>query len=113
MSTDHPPTGGKELKITDFRTLVLGTPWRNLSYLWLETDANLIGIGESRVVCKTHTVLDVDGVRVLFENGWGLLRASNTQPVLVMRFEASSQEALRSYQNEVEAVLDEAKSAVA
>jgi galactonate dehydratase len=46
------------LKITDFRTRVLGTPWRNLSYLWLETDANLTGIGESRVVCKTHTVLE-------------------------------------------------------
>jgi phosphomannomutase/phosphoglucomutase len=62
---------------------------------------------------KTHTVIDVDGVRVLFKNGWGLLRASNTQPVLVMRFEASSAELLRTYQNEVEAVLEEAKSAVA
>ncbi|MGH9595084.1 MAG: phosphomannomutase/phosphoglucomutase, partial [Bryobacteraceae bacterium] len=37
---------------------------------------------------KTHSVIDVDGVRVLFSDGWGLLRASNTQPVLVMRFEA-------------------------
>jgi phosphomannomutase/phosphoglucomutase len=61
---------------------------------------------------KTHTVLDVDGVRVLFANGWGLLRASNTQPVLVMRFEASSDAFLRSYQSEVEAVLEEAKSTV-
>jgi len=31
------------VKITDFRTLVLGTPWRNLSYLILETDANVTG----------------------------------------------------------------------
>ncbi len=45
------------MKITDFRTLVLGTPWRNLSYLVLETDANVVGFGEARVVCKTHTVL--------------------------------------------------------
>ncbi len=38
---------------------------------------------------KTHNVIDVDGVRVLFGEGWGLLSAaSNTQPVLVMRFEA-------------------------
>jgi phosphomannomutase/phosphoglucomutase len=62
---------------------------------------------------KTHTVIDVDGARVLFPHGWGLLRASNTQPVLVMRFEASSLELLRNYQGEVEAVLEEAKSAVA
>ena len=37
---------------------------------------------------RTHDVIDVDGVRVLFGDGWGLIRASNTQPVLVMRFEA-------------------------
>ena len=36
----------------------------------------------------THDVIDVDGVRVLFGDGWGLLRASNTQPVIVARFEA-------------------------
>ncbi len=35
-----------------------------------------------------YDVIDVDGVRVLFGDGWGLIRASNTQPVLVMRFEA-------------------------
>ena len=62
---------------------------------------------------KTHRVIDIDGVRVLFEHGWGLLRASNTQPVLVMRFEAKSEEWLKSYQREVEAVLEEAKAAVA
>jgi len=62
---------------------------------------------------KTHKVIDIDGVRVLFEHGWGLLRASNTQPVLVMRFEAESEEWLKKYQREVEAVLEEAKAAVA
>ena len=36
----------------------------------------------------THDVIDVDGVRILFGDGWGLVRASNTQPVIVMRFEA-------------------------
>jgi len=39
-----------------------------------------------------HDVVDVDGVRVLFGDGWGLLRASNTQPVLVLRFEARTAE---------------------
>src|SRR5437867_2303331 len=52
------PLKESDLKITGFRTLVLGTPWRNISYLILETDQNLIGVGEARVVCKTHTVLE-------------------------------------------------------
>jgi len=44
---------------------------------------------------ERYQVVDVDGVRVLFEGGWGLLRASNTQPVLVARFEARSSERLK------------------
>lgn len=43
---------------------------------------------------QTHQVIDIDGARILFEHGWGLVRASNTQPVIVMRFEADSQERL-------------------
>jgi phosphomannomutase/phosphoglucomutase len=50
-------------------------------------------------------VIDVDGVRVLFPDGWGLLRASNTQPVLVMRFEAATEPLLKAYQEEVESAL--------
>lgn len=42
----------------------------------------------------SHDVIDVDGVRVLFGDGWGLLRASNTQPVIVARYEARSPERL-------------------
>jgi len=60
---------------------------------------------------KTHDVIDVDGVRVLFGEGWGLLRASNTQPVLVMRFEAANQALLASYRREVEAALTAARAA--
>lgn len=41
-----------------------------------------------------YNVIDVDGVRVLFEDGWGLVRASNTQPVLVVRCEAQTPERL-------------------
>jgi len=59
---------------------------------------------------KSHKVIDVDGVRVLFPNGWGLLRASNTQPVLVMRFEASTDAQLHEYQSEVERALEAAKT---
>jgi phosphomannomutase/phosphoglucomutase len=49
-----------------------------------------------------HDVIDVDGVRVLFGDGWGLIRASNTQPVLVTRYEARSQERLDAIQREME-----------
>ncbi len=52
-----------------------------------------------------HKTVDVDGVRVLFSEGWGLVRSSNTQPVLVMRFEATTPELLRQYRAEVEAVV--------
>ena len=44
---------------------------------------------------KEYPIVDVDGVRVLFPDGWGLVRASNTQPVLVLRFEARSPERLQ------------------
>ncbi len=39
---------------------------------------------------KDGKIIDIDGIRVEFDNGWGLLRASNTSPVLVLRFEADS-----------------------
>ena len=48
-----------------------------------------------------YSVNTIDGVRIAFPDGWGLLRASNTQPVLVLRFEATSEEALASYRAEV------------
>jgi len=41
-------------------------------------------------------------VRITFPDGWGLVRASNTQPVLVLRFEAGSDSALAAYRAEVE-----------
>ena len=49
---------------------------------------------------KAHyEVIDVDGVRILFGDGWGLVRASNTQPVLVLRFEAKTPERLEEIKN--------------
>ncbi|MCX5753867.1 MAG: phosphomannomutase/phosphoglucomutase, partial [Candidatus Krumholzibacteria bacterium] len=54
---------------------------------------------------KTREVIDVDGARVKFDGGWGLVRASNTQPVLVLRFEASTKELLEAIKKEVALVL--------
>jgi phosphomannomutase/phosphoglucomutase len=54
-----------------------------------------------------YEVIDVDGVRVLFGDGWALLRTSNTQPVIVARFEARSQERLDEIRSLVGAWLQE------
>jgi phosphomannomutase/phosphoglucomutase len=51
---------------------------------------------------KTNEVIDVDGARIVFEHGWGLVRASNTQPVLVLRFEADSEQHLEEIRRTVE-----------
>jgi phosphomannomutase/phosphoglucomutase len=51
---------------------------------------------------RSHDVSDVDGVRVLFGDGWGLIRASNTQPILVLRFEARSEQRLGEIRDELE-----------
>ena len=51
---------------------------------------------------STHDVIDVDGARVLFGDGWGLIRASNTQPILVTRYEARTEDRLQAIRSEME-----------
>jgi phosphomannomutase/phosphoglucomutase len=55
---------------------------------------------------KTHQVIDIDGMRVLFDDGWGLVRASNTQPALVLRFEAFSAGRLDEIRQQIEKSLE-------
>ncbi len=50
---------------------------------------------------KGYDIIDIDGVRVTFPDGWGLVRASNTQPVLVMRFEAKTEKRLDDIRKEM------------
>ncbi|WP_456380996.1 phosphomannomutase/phosphoglucomutase [Hydrogenimonas sp.] len=57
-------------------------------------------------------IVTIDGVRVIFGDGWGLVRASNTTPILVTRFEAVSPEALERIQKLLNDLIDEAKDAV-
>jgi phosphomannomutase / phosphoglucomutase len=61
---------------------------------------------------KQRQIVDIDGVRVQFEEGWGLVRASNTQPILVMRFEATNKDLLDKYKNEVEQIVEQAKQEI-
>jgi phosphomannomutase/phosphoglucomutase len=60
------------------------------------TDEKKFGIVEDMKAYfkKSYRVIDIDGVRVDFDDGWGLIRASNTQPVLVLRFEARTEQRL-------------------
>lgn len=50
-------------------------------------------------------IYDIDGARVVLERGWGLVRSSNTQPVIVMRFEAEDEESLSNYRSFLETEL--------
>ncbi len=56
---------------------------------------------------KGHKTIDIDGIRIQFDNGWGLVRASNTQPVLVLRFESLTRKGLDSIRGEVEKIVDD------
>jgi phosphomannomutase/phosphoglucomutase len=56
---------------------------------------------------RNYDVIDMDGVRVRFPDGWGLIRASNTQPALVLRFEATTQKKLDEYRAVIEGKLAE------
>ncbi|HEX2571202.1 MAG TPA: phosphomannomutase/phosphoglucomutase [Polyangia bacterium] len=55
---------------------------------------------------RTRPVIDIDGARIQFDDGWALVRASNTQPVLVLRFEARSPERLAAIRQQVEQELE-------
>jgi phosphomannomutase/phosphoglucomutase len=60
-----------------------------------------------------HALVDVDGVRVTFPDGWGLIRASNTQPILVLRFEAKTPERLEEIRQLIEGTVEKMQREVA
>jgi phosphomannomutase/phosphoglucomutase len=55
----------------------------------------------------TNEVITIDGARIIFEHGWGLVRASNTQAILVLRFESDSPENLDDIRKTVEEKVNE------
>ena len=67
--------------------------------------------GVKAVLAAEHEIIDTDGVRVVFADGWGLVRASNTQPVLVLRFEAEGPQRLAEIQALIETRLSEVLAA--
>ncbi|MFA5180145.1 MAG: phosphomannomutase/phosphoglucomutase [Syntrophales bacterium] len=56
---------------------------------------------------REYPIIDIDGVRIPFDDGWGLIRSSNTQPVLVLRFEAVSDKRLQEIRALIEGVLNQ------
>jgi phosphomannomutase/phosphoglucomutase len=48
---------------------------------------------------RRYQTVDIDGIRIRFDDGWALIRASNTQPILVLRFEAKTRERMEEIQN--------------
>ena len=61
---------------------------------------------------KIKNIIDVDGVRINFEHGWGLVRASNTTPVLVTRFESTSKEEAKLYEKAINDLIIKAKESL-
>ena len=61
---------------------------------------------------QQNEVIDIDGVRVLFPDGWGLVRASNSQPALVLRFEALSENRLSEIKDLIETTLEDIKQSM-
>ncbi len=66
--------------------------------------------GEIRAVARE--VIEVDGIRALFDGGWGLVRASNTQPVLVLRFEGRDRETVDRIRDLVEGAVERARASL-
>ena len=62
-----------------------------------------------RYLADKYKVIDIDGARVEFPDGWGLVRASNTQPALVLRFEAETPERLDEIRSVIENAVEKAK----
>jgi len=60
-----------------------------------------------QALAARYPVIDIDGVRAIFPKGWGLVRASNTQAVIVLRFEADTEDDLAAIQKEVRGILQQ------
>ena len=67
---------------------------------------------KKREAQESFSVIDIDGARVEWEDGWGLVRCSNTQPILVLRFEANTQDRLQAIRQEIEAEINNQRSQI-
>ena len=75
-------------------------------------DKKFLVAEKAKAAFSEYPVNTIDGVRITFPHGWGLVRASNTQPILVMRFEADTEDRLHQYQQLVESRIEELKAKI-
>lgn len=59
-----------------------------------------------KILSQKHRIIDIDGVRAFYPRGWALVRASNTQGALVLRFEADTEEDLKAIKRDVENTIE-------
>jgi phosphomannomutase/phosphoglucomutase len=91
----------------------LSTPELNVQCAEGEAHALIDRMAETETFPGSSEVIRVDGLRVEYADGFGLARASNTTPVIVLRFEADNAAALARIQNDFRAVLARAKPGAA
>ena len=77
-----------------------------------ETKFKIVEAVTKYVQSKNYKYLDVDGIRVQFDDGWALVRASNTGPNLTLRFEAKTPERLEEIKKEFEEIVEKEKEAI-
>ena len=100
---------------TDDRYRDLSAKLRDKVVGWLErqdSPPHFVDLVRDELAAK-YPIVDIDGVRATFPHGWALVRASNTQGALVLRFEADSDSELKTIKGEVDAVLERAIKSLA
>ncbi len=105
------------LSKSDLRQLLAGLPSSVTTPEIRLTCPDELKFALAERVCQrlrgSYDITDIDGVRVKFDHGWGLVRASNTQPVLSLRFEATTWDKLNEYRAFIEGVVEEARQELA
>mgnify|MGYP005848750209 CR=1 FL=1 len=111
---DAPLVSLKVLEILSNSDQTIAELYRQLPHMWATPeiimhapDAEKAGIVAKikEDLSSRYEVIDIDGVRPVFEHGWGLVRVSNTHPAITMRFEADTRERLLEYMRLIEAEL--------
>jgi len=92
---------GKASMLLDSLPKTVATPEIRL-YCPDELKFSLVEEAKAHFAAAGYDIIDVDGMRIKFDDGWGLLRASNTQPGLVLRFEASDEVRLQQIRDLIE-----------
>ena len=74
-----------------------------------ETKFEIVNKVKEKFVAEGYKVIDIDGARILFEDGWGLIRASNTGPNLTIKSEATTEKGWKDILEKIEKYVDEEK----